>query len=106
MYIAYTSVSKPTPWAVAGPHEQLASTRLYVGWPRQVNDFRKGCVNICFLPISGPVGSIIYADLFGNRFWSNMGNRLSAKLNRYATPGTNQQLTFSEKKKHIFATYF
>ncbi len=24
-YIAYISVSKPTPWAVAGPHGQLAS---------------------------------------------------------------------------------
>ncbi len=28
MYIAYISVSKPTPWAVAGPHGQLASTEL------------------------------------------------------------------------------
>ncbi len=28
MYIAYISVSKPTPWAVAGPHGQLAS--LYI----------------------------------------------------------------------------
>ena len=28
MYIAYISVSKPTPWAVAGPHGQLASKRI------------------------------------------------------------------------------
>ncbi len=25
LYITYNSVSKPTPWAVAGPHGQLAS---------------------------------------------------------------------------------
>ncbi len=28
MYIAYISVSKPTPWAVAGPHGQLASSPI------------------------------------------------------------------------------
>ena len=28
MYIAYIPVSKATPWAVAGPHEQLASLKF------------------------------------------------------------------------------
>ncbi len=28
MYIAYISVSKPIPWAVAGPHGQLASYNI------------------------------------------------------------------------------
>ncbi len=29
-YIAYISVSKPTPWAVARPHGQLASTQFFL----------------------------------------------------------------------------
>ncbi len=28
MHIAYISVSKPTPWALAGPHGQLASMKI------------------------------------------------------------------------------
>ncbi len=28
MYITYNSISTPTPWAVAGPHGQLASDRI------------------------------------------------------------------------------
>ncbi len=28
LYIAYISVSKPTPWAEAGPHGQLASIKM------------------------------------------------------------------------------
>ncbi len=32
MYIAHISVSKPSPWAVAGPHGQLASESIVAIW--------------------------------------------------------------------------
>ncbi len=36
IYITYYLVSKPTPWAMAGPHGQLASLIFVVTWPNMI----------------------------------------------------------------------
>ena len=58
MYITYYSVSIPTPWAVAGPHRQLASIIMVLDMMYQTDAWRNRHYKTHNLPASSFEGHI------------------------------------------------